>query len=178
LVSGHDQVIYFRSVSHAVGSGIPGALLVGWKYGTPFLSLPVSSVPGQSGFWPGDEPVGISAGGTFAYWNLCNDRFIGSADLSIRPTGISESDPATAMAAPQRRSDSNQHLPAGYNSQSAVSLERGLPRIKPMYFAHGDNVGPTIYRRPGCTCHRQCDIAFGPDGQAATPRVAGRADRS
>ena len=31
----------------------------------------------------GDEPVGLSAGGSYVYWNLCNDRFVGSADLSI-----------------------------------------------------------------------------------------------
>ncbi|MHC4355460.1 MAG: PQQ-binding-like beta-propeller repeat protein, partial [Planctomycetota bacterium] len=145
LVSGHNDVIYFRTLSHAIGRSIPGAVMVGWKYGTPFLSLPVSNMRGQSGFWPGDEPVGISAGGKFVYWNLCNDRFIGSADLSVANSAFPQSDARRQW----RHLSGDQFkntLPAGYNSQVGQYLwSVGPSTIKPMYWAHGDNVGPTIY---------------------------------
>jgi len=164
LVTGHNDVIYFRTLSHAVGRSIPGAVMVGWKYGTPFLSLPVSTMRGQSGFWPGDEPVGISAGGNFVYWNLCNDRFIGSADLSVANSAFPQSDGRRQwrhLSGDQFRNT----LPAGYNSQVSQYLwSVGPSRIKPMYWAHGDNVGPTIYDGRLYVHRGNAVIAFGPDG--------------
>jgi hypothetical protein len=164
LVSGHNDVIYFRTLSHAIGRSIPGGVMVGWKYGTPFLSLPVSNMQGQSGFWPGDEPVGISAGGKFVYWNLCNDRFIGSADLSVANSAFPQSDGRRQW----RHLSGDQFkntLPAGYNSQVGQYLwSVGPSKIKPMYWAHGDNVGPTIYDGRMYVHRGNAIIAFGPDG--------------
>jgi len=165
LVSGHDDVIYFRSVTHAVGPGIPGALLTGWKYGTPFVSLPVSSVPGQSGFWPGDEPVGISAGGKFVYWNLCNDRFIGSADLSVANAAFPNSDGRRQWRHLTGDGFKKSTLPSGYNSQAGQYLwSVGPSEIKPMYWAHGDNAGPTIYSGKLYAHRGNAIVAFGPRG--------------
>ena len=164
LVSGQNDVIYFRTLSYAIGRSIPGGVMVGWKYGTPFLSLPVSNMQGQSGFWPGDEPVGISAGGKFVYWNLCNDRFIGSADLSVANSAFPQSDGRRQW----RHLSGDQFkntLPAGYNSQVGQYLwSVGPSRIKPMYWAHGDNVGPTIYDGRMYVHRGNAIIAFGPDG--------------
>jgi hypothetical protein len=164
LVSGYDGVIYFRSVSYAMGPSIPGAVMVGWKYGTPFPSLPGSNMSGQSGFWPGDEPVEISAGGKFVYWNLCNDRFIGSADLSVANSAFPQSD----IRRQWRHLSGDQFkdtLPTGYNSQVSQYLwSVGPPKVKPMYWAHGDNVGPTIYDGRMYVHRGNAIITFGLDG--------------
>lgn len=171
LVSGHNGVIYFRSVSHAMGAGIPGAAMVGWKYGTPFLSLPVSNMQGQSGFWPGDEPVGISAGGKFVYWNLCNDRFIGTADLSIANAAFPETD-GRRQWRHLSGDQFNNTLPAGYNSQVAqYQWSVGPAKIKPMYWAHSDNAGPTIYDGRLYVHRGNAIIAFGPDGAGKSAPV-------
>ena len=170
VVSGHDQVIYFRSVSHAVGPGIPGGLLMGWKYGTPFLSLPVASVPGQSGFWPGDEPVGISAGGKFVYWNLCNDRFIGSADLSTANSAFPNSDGRRQWRHVTGDGFKTSTMPAGYNSQ-AGQYSWSVGRTKPMYWAHGDNAGPTLYNGRMYVHRGNAIIAFGAGGPGSSAPV-------
>jgi len=165
LVSDYDDVIYFRSVSYAVGSSIPGAVMVGWKYGTPFLSLPVSHMSGQSGFWPGDEPVGISAGESCVYWNLCNDRFVGSADLSVANSAFPETDGRRQWRHMSGDGFKTSTLPAGYNSQVRQYLwSVGPSKVKPMYWAHGDNVGPTIYNGRMYVHRGNAVIAFGPDG--------------
>jgi outer membrane protein assembly factor BamB len=160
LVSGHNNVIYFRTVTHAVGQGIPGAVMAGWKYGTPFLSLPVSNMPGQSGFWPGDEPVGISAGGKFVYWNLCNDRFIGSADLSVANSAFPNADGRRQWRHMTGDGFKKSTLPVGYNSQ-AGQYNWSVGSTKSMYWAHGDNVGPTIYRGRLYAHRGNAVIAFG-----------------
>jgi hypothetical protein len=172
LVSGHNGVIYFRSVSHAVGSSIPGAVMVGWKYGTPFLSLPVSQTSGQSGFWPGDEPVGISAGGSYVYWNLCNDRFIGGADLSIANAAFPETDGRRQWRHMTGDGFKTSTLPAGYNNQVAqYCWSVGPANIKPMYWAHSDNVGPTIYDGRMYVHRGNAIVAFGPDGLGSSAPV-------
>ncbi len=172
LVSGHDGVIYFRSLSHAVGTSIPGAVMVGWKYGMPFLSLPVSNMPGQSGFWPGDEPVGISAGGSCVYWNLCNDRYVGSADLSIPNEAFPETDGRRQWRHLTGDGFKTSNLPAGYNSQVSQYLwSVGPAKIKPMYWAHGDNVGPTIYAGKMYVHRGNAIIAFGPEGLGGSAPV-------
>jgi outer membrane protein assembly factor BamB len=172
LVSGHDNVIYFRTISHAVGSSIPGGVMVGWKYGTPFLSLPVSSTGGQSGFWPGDEPVGISAGGRYVYWNLCNDRFVGSVDLSVANTTFPASDGSRQWRHLTGDGFKTSTLPAGYNSQVSQYLwSVGPANIKPMYWAHGDNVGPTIYDGRMYVHRGNAIVAFSPDGLGSSASV-------
>ncbi|MBI4664437.1 MAG: PQQ-like beta-propeller repeat protein [Verrucomicrobia bacterium] len=172
LVSGHDNVIYFRSVTHAVGTSIPGAVMVGWKYGTPFLSLPVSNMPGQSGFWPGDEPVGISAGGKFVYWNLCNDRFIGSADLSVANSAFPNNDGRRQWRHVTGDGFKTTTLPAGYNRQSSqYHWSVGPSKTRPMYWAHGDNVGPTIYNGRMYVHRGNAIVGFAPGGLGSSAPV-------
>ncbi len=170
LVSGHDQVLYFRSISHAVGSAIPGGLLMGWKYGTAFLSRPVSSVQGQSGFWPADEPVGISAGGRFLYWNLCNDRFVGSIDLSIANTPSPSGGGRRQWRHVTGDGYKTSTMPAGYNRQ-AGQYSWSVGGTKPMYWAHGDNAGPTIYNGRMYLHRGNAIIAFAPGGPGSSAPV-------
>jgi hypothetical protein len=170
LISGHNGVVYFRTVTHAVGPGIPGAVLAGWKCGTPFLSLPVSNMPGQSGFWPGDEPMGISAGGKFVYWNLCNDRFIGSADLSVANSAFPNTDGKRQWRHMTGDGWKTSTLPSGYNSQVA-QYRWSVGKTKPMYCAHSDNVGPTIYQGRMYAHHGNAIIAFAPGGPGSSAPV-------
>ena len=177
LISGYNDVPYFRTVTHAVGPGIPGAVLAGWKYGSPYISLPVSNMQGQSGFWPGDEPVGISAGGRFVYWNLCNDRYIGSADLSAPNTAFPVSDGRRQWRHMSGDGFKTSTMPSGYNSQASQYFwSVGPSKIKPMYWAHGDNAGPTIYNGKLFVHRGNAIVAFGPEGrgsQAPVLAVAG-----
>jgi len=56
-------------------------------------------------------------------------------------------------------------LPAGYNSQVGQYLwSVGPAKLKPMYWAHGDNIGPTIYDGKMYVHRGNAIIAFGPDG--------------
>ena len=80
---GGDDVIYFRSMTHSTPSDTFGGIsIMGWNVGTPFISLPASKMTGQSGYWAGDEPAGISAAGNKLYWAWMNDRFTGALDLT------------------------------------------------------------------------------------------------
>ena len=56
-------------------------------------------------------------------------------------------------------------LPTGYNSQVSQYLwSVGPASIKPMYWAHSDNVGPTIYDGRMYVHRGNAIIAFGPNG--------------
>lgn len=85
IVSGYDDVIYFRTYNRG-GGGFGSKTLAGWDVGTGILSLPYTNVNGQSGSWPGDEPTGLSAAGSRIFWNHCCDRFVGAVDISIANT--------------------------------------------------------------------------------------------
>jgi outer membrane protein assembly factor BamB len=67
---GPDSVIYQNNIYRTSGDGtwdIPQGRVMGWKIGTPYLSI----VGGQGAV---DEPQAISAGGNIIYRNLCCDR--------------------------------------------------------------------------------------------------------
>ena len=81
IVSGFDNVLYFRTYTRG-GGGFGSKTIAGWKVGTGIISVPFSSVSGQSGSWPGDEPNGMTAAGNKIYWNHCCDRYVGAVDIS------------------------------------------------------------------------------------------------
>jgi outer membrane protein assembly factor BamB len=67
---GPDNVIYQNNIYSTNGGGtydIPLGQVMGWKIGTPYLSL----VGGQGAV---DEPQAISAGGNLIYRSICCDR--------------------------------------------------------------------------------------------------------
>ena len=61
-------------------------------------------------------------------------------------------------------------LPVGYNSQ-AGQYHWSVGRTKPMYWAHGDNVGPTIYRGRLYVHRGNAMIAFGSDGAGSSAPI-------
>jgi hypothetical protein len=170
---GYDDVLYFRSTNMTSGA-IPGAMLVGWKMGTPHLSLPLSPMIGNSGDWPSDEPVGISAGGNYVYWNLCCDRNVGGADISRANTTF----PArtndhqwryVSGFLPPARSNS---MPAGYHEQYLQYLWNPTGSTDERYHAeHGDTVGPAIYDGKLFVIRSNALIAFSPEGSGANAPI-------
>ncbi|KKR12423.1 MAG: hypothetical protein UT40_C0027G0003 [Candidatus Woesebacteria bacterium GW2011_GWA1_39_21b] len=81
IVSGYDNVIYFRTYTRG-GGGFGSKTIAGWDVGTAIISVPFSNTTGQSGSWPGDEPNGMTAAGNKIYWNHCCDRYVGAVDIS------------------------------------------------------------------------------------------------
>lgn len=84
-VIGSDNRLYMRSTNYSQGSvaGISGAVLVAWTLGADRMLLPLSPMLGQSGHWPHDEPVGMSAAGDQVYWSVCSDRGAGRVDPTV-----------------------------------------------------------------------------------------------
>ena len=63
-------------------------------------------------------------------------------------------------------------LPAGYNSQVSQYLwSVGPANVKPMYWAHSDNVGPTIYDGRMYVHRGNAIVAFSPDGLGSSAPV-------
>lgn len=86
LVSGSDGLLYFRT--HTRQGNFGSKTVTGWKFGTAIVSLPYTTMSGQSANWPGDEPTGMTAAGTRIFWNHCCDRFVGALDVSIPNTNF------------------------------------------------------------------------------------------
>jgi hypothetical protein len=158
-VVGYDDTLYFRSTNMESGA-IPGATVVGWKIGTPILNLPVSANVGNSPDWPSDEPVGISAGGKYLYWNMCDDRSIGSADLSKPNTSFPENDSNR-----QWRYITESTWPAGFTAPFIPYIWHSDPASDTKFHTqHGDNVGPIIYGGKLYVIRSNNLVAFAPNG--------------
>ena len=151
IVSGFDNVLYFRTLNRSMGA-FSSSSLAGWNVGTPYMSLPFSSTSGQSGGMPGDEPVGISGGGSKIYWNLCCDRYVGAVDLSQRNTnffantddGSRQFRYISSPGLPFYTTPTNIGMPVNYY-QEAVKFFWDPPQ-PPLFWNENDKVGPTIYQ--------------------------------
>ncbi len=75
-IVGGDGVIY-QTNSYESDQWIPSGHVVGWKLGSPFISL-VSCDWGAV-----DEPHAYSAGGNVIYWTLIGDRQAGGFNINI-----------------------------------------------------------------------------------------------
>jgi len=158
VVSGFDNVLYFRTLTRGAG-GFGSKTIAGWKVGTSILSLPYTDMAGQSGFWPGDEPVGMSAAGNKLYWNLCCDRFVGAVDISQANTDFLSN---TKVSNRQWRYVSSPGLPffswptdigmPNFYFQEAVKFfwdpvpNSDPPGLPAVFWNENDKVGPAIYR--------------------------------
>lgn len=158
IVSGFDNVLYFRTYNRG-GGGFGSKTVSGWNVGTAIISLPFSNVAGQSGFWPGDEPNGISAAGSKIYWNHCCDRFVGAVDISIPNTNfLSSADDAnrqwryvTSPGMPFYTWPTNLGIPS-FHFKEAVKYfwdpQAGAdpPCCAAAFWNENDKVGPSVYQ--------------------------------
>jgi hypothetical protein len=168
IVSGSDDVLYFRTVNKRAGASFASSSLSGWKVGTPILSLPSSTMTGQSGYFPADEPVGISAAGDKIFWNLCCDRFVGGVDISRPNVTFPSNDPNR-----QWRYVNSSGLPF-YSPPSAIGLPANYfieatkffwdPPHPAIFWNENDKVGPTIYQGKLYAILGNALVAFGAGG--------------
>ncbi len=168
IVSGSDGVLYFRTLNRAAGASFSSSTLSGWKVGTPFMSMPYSNSAGQSGFWPADEPVGISAAGNTIYWNLCCDRFVGAVDISRPNTTFPLGDSTrqwrytSSPGLPFYAQPTNIGMPVNYYKESVKFFwDAPYPAI---FWNENDKVGPAIYHGKLYVILGNALVAFGPGG--------------
>ncbi len=173
VVSGFDQVPYFRNMIMVNTSTFASTVPVGWKVGTPHISLPFSRMSQQSGHFPADEPAGISGAGRYVYWNLCCDRFIGAVDISKPNTTFPSLDNTRqwrfvhGVGNPPAPS-----MPSGYEKEHYKFIwdfSNGQHGV--WYYEHGDNVGPAIYKGKMYVIRSNALVAFGVGGAGSNAPV-------
>ena len=183
IVSGFDNVLYFRTLNRGAG-GFGSKTVTGWKVGTGILSLPYSNMSGQSSFWPGDEPVGMTASGNKIYWNLCCDRFVGAVDLSQPNTDfLSNADDGNRQwryvssgGLPFTTWPSNIGVPNFYFKEAVKYFWDPRPGTDPpglpaVFWNENDKVGPTAYRGKLYTILGNALVAFGSGGAGSNAPI-------
>jgi hypothetical protein len=183
IVSGFDNVLYFRTLTRGSG-GFGYKTIAGWKVGTSIMSLPFSKMVGQSGGWPGDEPVGMSAAGDKIYWNLCCDRFVGAVDIS-QPNRdfLSNADDSnrqwryvSSPGLPFYSWPTNIGMPNLYFQEAVKffwdpiqdSTPPGLPAV---FWNENDKIGPAIYQGKLYVILGNALVAFGPNGAGTSAPI-------
>lgn len=78
-IVGSDGVIYMSN-NYMSDGAIPGGNIVGWKIGTPHISI---ALDGWSAI---DEPLAYSAGGDLVYRQRCCDRVAAAFDTTVPST--------------------------------------------------------------------------------------------
>jgi outer membrane protein assembly factor BamB len=175
IVSGSDGVLYFRTLNKAAGASFSSATLSGWKVGTPFMSLPYSTVTGQSGFWPADEPAGISAAGNMIYAQLCCDRLVAAVDISRPNTTFPISDPTrqwryvSSPGLPFYTQPSNIGIPINYYQEAAKFFWD--PPYPAIFWNENDKVGPAIYQGKLYVILGNALVAFGEGGAGSNAPI-------
>ena len=178
VVSGFDNVLYFRSTNHAAGPSISGATLIGWKVGTPIMSLPYSDNTGQSGFWPSDEPNGISGGGSKIYVNHTDDRLIAGVDIS-QPNKdyFSHLDDINRQWKYVNQDSQGKltslYLPSGYHQEATKFYWN--PPTPASFWGENDKVAPIVYKGKLYSINSNALIAFSPTGQGTAAPILGKA---
>ncbi len=168
VVSGFDNVLYFRTYTRG-GGGFGSKTIAGWKIGTGIISVPFSNNSGQSGFWPGDEPNGMTAAGSKIYWNHCCDRYVGAVDISLPNTDfLGTSDDAsrqwryiTSGGLPSTPF-TNIGMPSDY--YSAASSYFWDPPDAAVFWNENDKVGPSAYDGKLFVILGNALVAFGSGG--------------
>src|SRR3990167_9500763 len=152
IVSGFDNVLYFRTLNRGAG-GFGSKTVTGWKVGTGILSLAYSNMSGQSSFWPGDEPVGMSAAGNKIYWNLCCDRYVGAVDLSLPNrdffSSVDDGDPVRqwryiSSGGLPFTPFTNIGMPGNYYEEAKKFFWD--PPLPAVFWNENDKVGPAAYK--------------------------------
>lgn len=156
MLSGYDDVLYFRSPLLESGA-YAGSMAWGWKVGTPHLSLPISSMPGESPDWPADEFTAFSGGGKYMYWHLILDRHIGSADLSQPNTSFPD-------YSPSRQFRFDKSLPPNYDREMAKFAWQWGATEQKVPVGHQGGAAPIIYDGKMYAILSNALVAFSPDG--------------
>lgn len=170
VVSAYDDVIYFRSVTHAEGEdggGIDGGGIFGWKVSTPLVSLPYSKMGGQSSFFPSDEPLGLSAAGNKIYWNLTDDRFVGAIDISVPNSTWPIFKKSRQWRYVEQGSEDyclqqSPSLPLCYETEAKKFWWH--PPTPAVFWAENDKVGPVAYQGRLYNLMGNALVAFSPSG--------------
>ena len=176
VVSGFDNVLYFRTLTRGAG-GFGSKTIAGWKVGTSIMSVPYSNMTGQSGFWPGDEPLGMSAAGDKIYWNLCCDRFVGAVDISQPNVNfLSNMDDVnrqwryiSSPGLPFFSWPANIGMPNFYFQEAVKFFWDPVPNSNPpglpsVFWSENDKVGPAIYLGKLYVILGNALVAFAPGG--------------
>jgi PQQ-like domain len=178
IVSGFDNVLYFRSLTRGSG-GFGSKTIAGWKVGTSIMSLPYSNTAGQSGYWPGDEPLGMSAAGNKIYWNLCCDRYVGAVDISqpntdfLSNTSIKGSGRqwsyTSSSGLPFFSWPDNIGIPDFYFQEAVKFFWDPIPNSDPpglpaIFWNENDKVGPSVYQGKLYVILGNALVAFSPAG--------------
>jgi outer membrane protein assembly factor BamB len=175
IVSGYDGVLYFRTTNKVGTVSFASSTISGWKVGTPILSLPYSTVTGQSGYWPADEPAGISAAGNMIVGSLCCDRLVGAVDISRPNLTFPANDPTrqwryvNSPGLPFYTPPSNIGIPVNYY-QEAVKFFWDPPNPA-ILWNENDKVGPAIYQQKVYTILGNALVAFGNGGLGSNAPV-------
>lgn len=172
IVSGFDNVLYFRTYTRG-GGGFGSKTIAGWKVGTGIISVPYSNTGGQSGFWPGDEPTSLTAGGDKIYYNHCCDRIVGAVNISRPNTDfLSNSDDGNRQWKYMNSGGlpftpfSNIGVPPDYYKEAIKYFWD--PPDAAVFWNENDKVGPTVYNGRLYTILGNALVAFGQGGAGST----------
>lgn len=173
IVSGYDDVIYFRTYTRGTTSGFGSKTIGGWNVGTGIISVPYSNDNGQSGGWPGDEPFGMTAAGNKIYWNGCCDRFVGAVDISQPNTNFLLNTDDTNRQWRYITSGgipsfpfSNIGMPSDYYTSAIPYFWDPLhsPAYPGVFWNENDKVGPAVYNGKLYTILGNALVAIGQGG--------------
>jgi len=172
-VLGNDGVLYQGNM-YKSDTVIAGGNIVGWKFGTPYISLV------NDGWNAVDEPMAFAAGGNLMYWNRCCDR-VGAS------FGYANSDPNNSYFS-YNGTTALYTLAPGYNElyHNPYPLDYTSPLgsfgVNGVYGFHGDLNPPIPYRNLVYMHRSNAVIAFGNTTSSpvklprATIRSGGTAD--
>lgn len=168
IVSGFDNVLYFRTYTRA-GGGFGSKTIAGWKIGTGIISVPYSNLGGQSGYFAGDEPAGFTAAGDKIYYNWCCDRIIGGINIARPNTDFFGTTDDNNRQWKYMNSGGLPFYPfsnIGIPSNYFVEANKFFwdPPLPAVFWNENDKVGPSVYNGKLYTILGNALIAFGAGG--------------
>ncbi len=175
VVSGYNGLIYTRNPIYQSGV-LSGSMAQGWNYGTPLVSIALSSQSGTSPDWPMDEYVGLSAGGKYLHWSVILGRNIGGVDLS-KPNAAFPGFDKTRQFRYINRSQPGTNsglFPVGFNTQTHKFFWYPS-QVQPdsqLYFGHNYQTGPVVYGTNVVSTVSNSLVVFAPTGSASLKPVA------
>jgi outer membrane protein assembly factor BamB len=170
VVNGLDGV-YYQQTAYNFGGWVTRGAAVGWKFGTPYVSL-VQESPGNPDDTASDEPTAYAAGGRLLYFVLCCDRTIGAFDVTMpfgqpdRAWTLSSYNLASNNLVPGYQQMYNDGIASLYNQMDGWQIYSGKNQSKNgVYGKHGTGQAPPIpYQGQVFVLRGNALIAFSPEG--------------